>query len=325
MFILRNSTRSVSWTARAVVCALSLTASLQAAPDAPGSPERTKARALYTQGEKQFKAGDFEGAQHTFEDAYRTMPNAVVLLKVADCQVKRNDIPGAVASLEKYLSERSNAPDRASIEDRIVDMRRTPGTVTVKSVPAGAAIWVDGKDSALVTPSDVEVPPGEHRFELRLPPYQNVEQTSVIEFASRATLEFTLPPPAPPPSRPSEGLPNTTAEPDVDHGGGRKLGAPFWVAVGVTAAGAVVTTAFGLIALDKHSQFERTPTNQLADDGERAAVISDIALGVAVAGAITGTVLFFTAPRSGEAHAGRFTVAPMVGTRSGGLVGNASF
>ena len=140
MVISRNSTRSVCWTARVLVCALSLTASLKAAPDAAGAPERTKARALYTQGEKLIKAGDLEGAQHAFEDAYRTMPNPVVLLKVADCQVKRNDIQGAVASLEKYLSERSNAPDRASVEDRIVDMRRTPGTVTVKSVPAGAAI-----------------------------------------------------------------------------------------------------------------------------------------------------------------------------------------
>jgi hypothetical protein len=323
MAILRNSTRSVSWTARALVCGLSLTASLQAAPDAP-TPERTKARALYTQGEKLLKAGDLEGAQQAFDEAYRTMPNAVVLLKVADCQEKRNDVQGAVATLEKYLSERANAPDRASVEDRIVDMRRTPGTVTVKSVPAGAAIWVDGKDSALVTPSDVEIPPGEHRVELRLLPYQNVEQTSVIEFGSRTTLEFTLPQPAPVPSRPPEGLPNTTSEPEVDHGGSRKLGAPFWVAVGVTAAGAVVTTAFGLIALDKHSQFEHTPTNQLADDGERAALISDIALGVAAAGAITGTVLFFTAPR-GSAQTGRFTIAPMIGARSGGLVGHASF
>jgi hypothetical protein len=279
---------------------------------------------LFTQGEKLLKAGDFDGAQHAFEDAYRTMPNAVVLLKVADCQAKKNDLQGAVATLEKYLSERQTAPDRASVEDRIVDMRRTPGTVTVKSVPAGAAIWVDGKDSAVVTPSDVEVPPGEHRFELRLPPYQNTEQTTVIEFATRSTLEFTLPPPASAPTRPAEGLPNTTSEPEVDHGGARKLGAPFWVAVGVTAAGAVVTTAFGLIALDKHSQFERTPTNQLADEGERAAIVSDVALGVAAAGAVTATVLFFTAPR-GPSHMGRFNVAPMFGARSGGLVGNASF
>src|SRR5437016_5582066 len=102
MAILRNSTRSVSWTARALLCALSMTASLRAAPEGQGSPERTKARALYTQGEKLFKAGDLDGAQHAFEDAYRTMPNAIVLLKVADCQVKRNDIQGAVTTLEKY-------------------------------------------------------------------------------------------------------------------------------------------------------------------------------------------------------------------------------
>ncbi|HVW30680.1 MAG TPA: tetratricopeptide repeat protein [Polyangiaceae bacterium] len=324
MAILGYWGRPVSRTACALLCALSISATSKGAPEGASTPERAKARALFTQGEKLFKAGDVDGAQQAFEDAYRTMPNATVLLKIADCQAKRNDVQAAVATLEKYLSERQNAPDRATVEDRIVDMRRTPGKVTLKSTPAGAAIWVDGKDSALVTPSDVEVPPGEHRFTLRLPPYQEVEQTAVVEFASQTNLEFTLPPPAPPPQRPPEGLPNTTSEPEVDHPPGRKLGAPFWIAVGVTAAGAAVTTAFGVIALDKHSQFERTPTNKIADDGERAATISDIALGVAAAGAVTATVLFFTAPRN-EPRAARFSVTPLVGARSGGVFANASF
>jgi hypothetical protein len=184
---------------------------------------------------------------------------------------------------------------------------------------------VDGADTALVTPSDVEVPPGEHRFTLRLPPYIDGEQTSVVEFASKSTIELTLasPPQAAPP--PAEGLPNTTAPPEEEHARKRRLTAPFWVAVGVTAAGAVVTTAFGIVALNKHSQFERTPTNSLADDGERAATISDIALGVAAAGAVTATVLFFTAPHGDTPPTTSFSVTPLLGARSGGLVGNARF
>jgi len=324
MAILGNSARPVAWTARVLACALSMSAAVKAAPEGAPSPERTKARSLFAQGEKLLKAGDAQGAQHAFEEAYRTMPNAVVLLKVADCQSKQGDVQGAVASLEKYLAERANAPGRASVEERVAEMRRTPGTVTLKSTPAGASIWVDGQDSALVTPSDVEVPPGEHRFTLKLPPYQSAERSAVIDFGSRATIELTLASPPPPPPPPAEGLPNTTAPPEADHSGGRSLAAPFWIAVGATAAGAAVTTVFGVIALNKHSQFERTPTNQLADDGERAATISDVALGVAAAGAVTATVLFFTAPR-GEAHTASFGVTPMVGARSGGLVGNARF
>jgi hypothetical protein len=321
----RNRARSPSLTMRVTVGALMMSGFVRAAPEGPSTPERVHARTLYAQGEKLFKAGDYEGAEHAFADAYQTMPNAIVLLKVADAQTKREDFQAAVTTLEKYLSERANAPDRSSIQDRIAEMRKKPGTVTLKSSPAGAAIWVDGADTALVTPSDVALSPGEHKFALKLPPYQDAEQSVVVEFAAKSTVELALAPPTPVAPPPVEGLPNTTSVPEQDHSPGRHLTAPFWVAVGVTAAGAVVTTAFGIVALNKHSQFERTPTNQLADDGERAATISDIALGVGVAGAVTATVLFFTAPHGERPPATSFSLAPLVGTRGGGLVGNASF
>ena len=98
--------RSASWMACAVACALSLCAVAHAAPEGASTPERTRARSLYGQGEKLLKAGDLEGAEHAFLEAYQTMPNAVVLLKVAECRTRRNDFPGAVEVLEKYLSER---------------------------------------------------------------------------------------------------------------------------------------------------------------------------------------------------------------------------
>jgi hypothetical protein len=284
-----------------------------------------RARSLFAQGEKAYKAGDYEGAEHAFEDAYQTLPNAAVLLKIADCQTKREDFQDAAATLEKYLSAKPNASDRTAIQDRVEEMRKKPGTVTVKSSPAGAAIWVDGADSALVTPSDLALPPGEHKITLRLQPYQDAEQSVVVEFASKSAVELTLAPPAPVAPPPAEGLPNTTEVPERDQTVGRHLTAPFWIAVGVTAAGAAVTTAFGIVALNKHSQFDRTPTTKLADDGERAATVSDVALGVAAAGAVTAVVLFFTAPHGEKPPASSFTIAPLVGTRSGGLVGNASF
>ncbi len=325
MAILRDQTRWASWTARSLACALTFCSMVHAAPEGAQSPERMRARTLFAQGEKLYKAGDFEGAEHAFGEAYTTMPNAMVLLKIAECEAKREDFQGAVSTLEKYLSERANAPDRAAIQDRIAEMRKKPGTVTIKSTPAGAAIWVDGSDSALVTPSDVELAPGEHRLTLKLLPYQTVEQSAVVEFASKSTIELTLPPPAPPPTLPTESLPNSTQEPEPDQGKGRRLGAPFWIAVGVTVAGAGVTTGFGIVALNKHSSFGRNPTTQTADDGERAALISDIALGVAAAGAVTATVLFFTAPHGEKPPSAAFSITPLVGARSGGLVGNASF
>jgi hypothetical protein len=310
--------------ARAALCALSLSAVVHAAPEGPQTPERVRARTLYGQGEKLVKSGDYQAAARAFEEAYQTLPNAIVLLKLADCRERLADYPGAVESLEKYLSEKPNAPDRASIEDHVAELRRKPGIVTVKSTPAGAAIWVDDKDSALVTPSDVELDPGEHKVTLKLLPYQSVDQSVVVEFGSKKMMDLTLPPPEAPKHLNAEATPAHTTDVEPQKTGSRKLGAPFWVAIGVTAAGAAVTTVFGVVALSKHSDFEKTPRNSIADDGERAAVISDIALGVAAAGAVTATVLFFTAPRDKVVETA-FTFAPFAGPRAGGIVGNARF
>lgn len=314
--------RSASRIACIAACMLSLSAVAHAAPEPPNTPERVKARSLYGQGEKLLRAGDAEGAEHAFLEAYHTLPNAVVLLKVAECKTTRGDIPGAVETLEKYLVERPNAPDRASVERQIAEMRRKPGTITVNSDPQGAGIWVDGTDTGLVTPSDVELTPGEHRLDVKLLPYQPAEQSLIVEFGTKKTVQLTLG--KPPPVAHAAIAGGSQATPPEPEPSGRHLSPFFWVAVGVTAAGAATTTVFGIIALNKHSQFEKTPTNELADDGERAALIADISLGVAAAGAVTATVLFFTAGGKKPAeHA--FSVVPVVGPSGGGLIGNARF
>lgn len=309
---------------RAAACALLVHTVAHAAPEGPPSAERTRARALYGQGEKLYKAGDVEGAERAFEDAYRTLPNAVVLLKIADCKVKLNDYPGAVEALEKYLVEKKDAPDRAAVEDRIAEMRRKPGTVSVRTAPAGAAIWVDGQDSALVTPSDVELAPGEHKLSFKLPPYRQADQTVVVEFGSKKELEVKLEEPEPVTPQSPVTSPASTLPPEDTASGPWHPNAGFWIAVGATAAGAAVTTVFGVIALNKHSDYEKHPTKDIADDGERAAIISDIGLGVAAAGAVTATVLFFTTGRKKHSEQG-FTFAPVIGKGGGGLVGHASF
>ena len=316
--------RSTTRVLRAAACALLVHAVAHAAPEGPQSAERVRARTLYGQGEKLLKAGDVAGAERAFEEAYTTLPNAAVLLKIADCKVKLNDYPGAVESLEKYLVEKKDPPDRAAVEDRIAEMRRKPGTLSVHSAPGGAAIWVDGQDSALVTPSDVELPPGEHKLQLKLPPYQPVEQTVVVEFGSKKDLELKLEEPAPAATQSPVTSPASTLPPEDTASGPWHPNAGFWIAVGATAAGAAVTTVFGVIALNKHSDYEKHPTTALADDGERAALISDVGLCVAAAGAVTATVLFFTTGRKKHSDQG-FTVGPMVGRGGGGLVGHASF
>ena len=69
---------------------------------------------------------------------------------------------------------------------------------------------------------------------------------------------------------------------------------PAYVTLGIAGAGAVVGTIFGLKALSAKSDFDDTPTRELADDTERNALIADMAFGVAITLGVTGIVLLTT-------------------------------
>src|ERR1700753_3762191 len=124
----------------------------RAAPAAAHGAARLKARGLYAEGDKALTAGDAQAALTKFEAAYQTLPNALVLLRIADCKARLGDGTGAVQALEHYLADSPGAKDAASVQARIADLKRKPALVTVKSTPSGAAIWIDGSDTFLSTP-----------------------------------------------------------------------------------------------------------------------------------------------------------------------------
>src|SRR4051812_37587717 len=122
--------------------ALCLSSLAAAAPSPAPGDTKPKARALYADGQQALERGNVEAALKHFEEAYRTMPNAAVLPKIAECRARRSDSRGAVGALEQYLRDRSDAPDRADVEARIAELRKKRGFVVVTTAPAGASIWV---------------------------------------------------------------------------------------------------------------------------------------------------------------------------------------
>lgn len=307
--------------ARTVVCVTSLTVAAFAAVPSPAL--RLKARNLYAAGEKALDAGNVDEAEHDFEEAYRTLPNAAVLLKIADCKVRLGDGPGAVDTLQRSLTDKKTAADRTPIETRIDEIRKKPGVVTVTTTPSGAAIWVDGADSGKTTPADIEVFAGDHTFSARLPDHETADKTLTVVFASRPTVDFTLAEKA----TPVESAPPaaTTPEPTESNDTGYRLTPAFWVAVGGTVVGAGVMTGFGVAALDKHSEYQKKPSRSLYDDGRRDALIADVALGVSAASAITAAVLFFTSNGDEKSDEQAFGITPTFGCSGGGVTGYVRF
>jgi hypothetical protein len=98
-----------------------------------------------------------------------------------------------------------------------------------------------------------------------------------------------------------------------------------WLLGGVAIVGAGAGTAFGVLALNDKSSFDRHPTYHAADSANENAVLSDVCFGGAVVAAVTSIVLFVRSaesPRDGAAGShsppAAFTVTPVVTSHGGG-------
>jgi hypothetical protein len=107
---------------------------------------------------------------------------------------------------------------------------------------------------------------------------------------------------------------------------------PAYVTASLAGAGLIVGSIFGVMALDSQSQFKGSPTDALADQTERNALICDMSLGIAVTLGITSVVLFTskgggstTAKTKPARQVGRLTLLPYASPTSGGARAHLTF
>lgn len=334
----------------AAAVVLSTVPALSALPEtaaAQSADARTRARAVYTEGQRLFDAGDFTGALAKFEEAYGIVSNPVVLLGVASAQERLGRLPEARATLERYLRERPTAPDRADIEARIAAMpaaaatetpAATTGTIALSSDPAGATVVVDGESSGAVTPTELTLAPGDHEISLALSGYDLSTQTVTVTAGARSevSVPLTVTPEAEPmeeEEEAEEAAAEETPAPSTDPS------AATWVTTAIAGVALVTGTVFGFVALSRQSDFDVAPTRALADEGEAFALAADLAFGVAIAAGITAIVLYATdrpsAPpaaateedddASAASSGPSFAVAPIISPTGGGIAAGMSF
>jgi PEGA domain/Tetratricopeptide repeat len=317
-------TTFVRMLAQAVLAIALLTSA--AAAQAPSAQDKARARELYTQGQQLFRQGDFTTAQRAFEDAFRAVPNPIVLLSIAECQVRNEDFAGAVTSLKTYLTEKPNAPDRAQVESQIANLEAKPGTVSIESAPPGAVIWVDEENTGYLTPNEISVRSGAHTVRLSSPGFQNVEQSISVGIGSRQRLSLTLNPDVPAPVAEEPLPPPTPIEDEPVRG--RRHGSPaVWTAVAVAGVTAVVGTGLGVAALKTKSDYDENPTQAKIDKGEKLALFADVNFGIAVVAGVTGLVLYLTSGKQETPPPAEtaWSVTPAVSQRELGLAGRMRF
>ncbi|HEY3819622.1 MAG TPA: PEGA domain-containing protein [Polyangiaceae bacterium] len=135
----------------------------------PGSRERRSApdleaaRELDQQGVRAFRDGRYSDAIRYFLSAYRLGGPASELWNVARSRERMDDSETAAGAIEQYLEHQDLGPqDRAEAERELQALRARPSVLTVITVPAGAVVTVDGKQTAGPTPVSLEIRPGPH-------------------------------------------------------------------------------------------------------------------------------------------------------------------
>ncbi len=294
---------------------------LQTAPAAePTEAQRETAREAYTRGQALFAENKFAEAKTAFEQAYAAVPNPVVLLSIAESDVRLGNLEVALATFQRYLAERPDAPDRAEVEQKISELTATPATLVLTSEPAGAVIVLDGRNTGKVTPAEIEALRGDHSIELSTAGYQKAMTAVTARIGARHELHVTLQPEPPAPAAPE---PLVTAEAD---------GSPttaLWITGVVGAAGLVTGTVLGFMVLAERSDFDAAPTADSADRGERLALFTDVAFGVGAMALLTGAVIYLTAGDSVEEAAGedaaRLQLSPLASPDGAGVMARTRF
>ncbi len=328
----------VLWIALATMGGATLVAPASAeAQAAPTAAQRTRARALYTEGQRQFAAHAYTEALAAFEGAYAQVPNPVVLLGVASAQEQLGQRAEARATLERYLRERPDAPDRAEIETRIAALpapAAPTGTIRIACTPAGAAIQIDG-ESRGTSPADLIVSPGEHELRLTLAGYEPLMQSVTVQ--PDATVEITVE---------LVGAAQVASEEGVFGEGGVESedeaeeatpveeaplstdpSAGVWITTALAGVALVTGTVFGFLALSRQSDFDAMPTRSAADEGEAFALVADLSFGVAIAAGITAIVLYATERPAAPADTATASVrfVPFGSPNGGGAALSATF
>lgn len=318
---------------------------VEAQATTPTAEQRTRARELYGEGQRQFAAHAYPEALAAFQGAYAQVPNPVVLLGVASAQEQLGQRAEARATLERYLAERADAPDRAEVLARIAALPApTTGTIRVACTPTGAAIAVDGA-AAGTSPADVSVSAGAHELQLTLAGYAPL--TRSVTVPAGGTVEVSVELVAVPDVASTEDEPEEMSEDAAFGDEGAESGdeaeeaepvpetpvstdpsAGVWVTTAIAGVALVTGTVFGFLALSRQSDFDAMPTRSAADEGEAFALVADLSFGIAAAAGITAIVLYATerpsAPAADAATAS-LRVVPLVSPTGGGAAVSARF
>src|SRR2546423_13566303 len=108
----------------AALCAASLAWPAPAAAQNATQADEEAAKAHFLAGSAYYEQANYADAVKEFNEAHRLSKRADLLYNISVCYERLGHRDDAIASLQQYLSERPEAPDRAVIESRIANYQQ---------------------------------------------------------------------------------------------------------------------------------------------------------------------------------------------------------
>ena len=156
----------------------------------------SRARILDQQGAKAYGDGRYNDAIRYFEESHRLGGPPFELWNIAKCYVRLDQPEQAAEMLEKYLATPTlPSDDREEATQQLDALRRRTSTVTIASLPTGAAVTLDGRippEGTGKTPTSFTVPPGQHTITLTVPKRAVYTQTFDARYGRAVILDVQL-------------------------------------------------------------------------------------------------------------------------------------
>jgi hypothetical protein len=316
----------------------------QGTASAPSASEahRAAAREAFGRGVAAAREGHWEEARREFARSHELVPSAVTLLNLAGSQINTGRLVEGYENYKRILHAPADAEShRQRVEQVVVELESRIPRVRIVLVQGSRddALLLDGRYLAQASPQEpLRVDPGRHRVEVRRPGKPAVRrafdvsegQELVLDLdevcalceAGRASLEQRAKTVLA--DGPTASLPVSADRAPAQAKPARSQRAHLtpYLAYGVGAAGALLLAVTGPMALSAEGSLARgcgrEPRCSASDvsRADRLALSADIGLGIAVGGALVGTIALLGKRRSER----RLTLAPSASRQSAGLV-----
>jgi hypothetical protein len=324
----RRATRAARLALAAVTAVMAV---ILAGGAARADDTKVKAIALFDEGQKAMKAGNYEKACKAFEASNRLVSDSGTRGSLARCYTQLGRIASAW-TLWRELADTAPSPELrsdAAAQAKKLEPRLARYTIKAASPAGGLAVTVAGQPVDLSLDVPVPIDPGTYPVEATAP--GRAAWKGKLTATEGKTIEVAVPPLKASPSgaRPSEPPKQQPVAGGSRPGRGRRILGVALTGIGV--GGLAAGGAFGWISRTRNEEAKticggsidscdpgRTNEAQLkVDEARSAARISTAAFIAGGATVVLGLVLYVTAPKAEQRAV---SIAPLVG---GGLAGLA--